>query len=203
MDDRKRLGIFIIGTAFIIIVIIAVFMYIFNQKQKAAELANTPTKVETDANKLFEEAQKNKAQPGYAFDPAAEKNRDLNQEDLRKIAMSIAARFGSYSNQSNYGNIEDLRLLMTSDMQDWADTYVANLKKQNKDSSVYYGITSVPVSGEVKSFDDKAGTATVMATMQRKEVIGTADPKIFTQDILITFEKVKGDWKAASATWQK
>jgi len=202
MDDRKRLGIFIIGTALIIVIVIAVFMYMFNQKQKAANTV-IPAPVELDANKLREEALNNEPQAQYNYDSTAEANRTLNSEDLRKMALSFAERFGSYSNQANYGNIEDLKIFMTPKMQDWADTYVAGLRQQDKDTSTYYGITSVAISGEVKKFDDKAGAAEILVTTQRKEMVGTSEAKVFSQNVLIVFEKIKGEWKASSATWQK
>ncbi|PIT94285.1 hypothetical protein COT98_04465 [Candidatus Falkowbacteria bacterium CG10_big_fil_rev_8_21_14_0_10_39_9] len=203
MDDRKRLGIFIIGSALIIVIIIAVFMYSFNKKQQAANQVVPSTQIEADANKLFEEALNNKPQFNYAFNSTTEANRALNAEDLRKVAMSFAERFGSYSNQANYGNIEDLKIFMSPKMQDWADDYVVSLRNQNKDNSVYYGITSVAISGEVKQFNDKTGAGEVLVSTQRREVIGNSEPKVFTQNVLIIFEKIKGDWKAASATWQK
>ena len=204
MDDRKRLGIFIIGTALIIVIVIAVFMYIFNQKQRAANQVVTPTQIETDANKLREETLNNEPQVQYNhFDSTAEENRVWNAEDLRKMALSFAERFGSYSNQADYGNIEDLKIFMTPKMQNWADDYVANLRQQDKDNAVYYGITSVAISGEVKQFDDPAGTAEVLVTVQRREVIGSSEAKVFSQNILIVFEKIKDEWKAGSATWQK
>jgi len=203
MDDRKHLGIFIIGSALIIMIVIAVFMYIFNQKQKAANQAVIPAQTEVDANKLREEALSNKPETQYAFDAAAEANRTLNSEDLRKMALSFAERFGSYSNQADYGNIEDLKIFMTPKMQDWADDYVANLRQQGKDNAAYYGITSVAISGEVNQFDDKAGAAEILVTTQRREMAGTSEAKVFSQNILIVFEKIKGEWKASSATWQK
>jgi len=203
MDDRKRLGIFIIGSALIIVIIIAVFMYSFNKKQQAANQVVPSTQIEADANKLFEEALNNKPQFNYAFNSTTEANRALNAEDLRKVAMSFAERFGSYSNQANYGNIEDLKIFMTPKMQDWADDYVANLRQQGKDNAAYYGITSVAISGEVNQFDDKAGAVEILVTTQRREMAGTSEAKVFSQNILIVFEKIKGEWKASSATWQK
>jgi predicted small secreted protein len=202
MDDRKRLGIFIIGTALIIVIVIAVFMYMSNQKQKAANTV-VPVQTELDPNKLREEALNNKPESEYSFDSNAEKNRVWNSEDLRKMALSFAERFGSYSNQANYGNIEDLKIFMTPKMQDWADSYVAGLRQQDKDSSVYYGIFTTAITGEVKRFDDKAGTAEILVATQRREMAGTSEAKVFSQNVLIVFEKIKGEWKASSATWQK
>lgn len=34
--------------------------------------------------------------------------------------MSFAERFGSFSNQSNYGNFTDLSIMMTEAMNNWA-----------------------------------------------------------------------------------
>ncbi|MFA4942269.1 MAG: hypothetical protein WC564_01360 [Patescibacteria group bacterium] len=203
MDDKKRLGIFIIGTSLIIVIVIAVFMYIFNQRQKAANEVVTPVQTEADANKLLKDALNNVPKPQYSFDATAEGNRAFNSEDLRKLAMSFAERFGSFSNQANYGNIEDLKIFMTPKMQSWANDYVASLNQQDKNNTNYYGITSIAISGTVKSFDDKAGTAEILVTTQRREVAGSGEPKVFSQDILVVFEKVKEEWKASSATWQK
>ena len=129
----------------------------------------------------------------------------VNKEEteLKKIAQSFVERFGSYSNQSNYENAEDLKIFMTPKMQDWADDYVANLRQQGKDNAAYYGITSVAISGEVNQFDDKAGAVEILVTTQRREMAGTSEAKVFSQNILIVFEKIKGEWKASSATWQK
>jgi len=201
MDDKKRLGIFIVGAALIILVAMAVFVYIFNKKQQATP-AGIEQAFQKDSAKLMQQAQNNKA-VNYTFDATAEANRDLNSEDLRKLAQSFAERFGSYSNDGAYANFNDLRLFMTDKMQDWSDDYVSTLKKKNTAGSEYYGITTVAVSASVKSFDDKAGKAEIVVTTQRKEMVGTASPKVFSQDLTLNFVKTAGEWKVDGAFWEK
>jgi hypothetical protein len=48
--------------------------------------------------------------------PAAS-NEEVTRFNLEKIASSFAERLGSYSNQSNFSNILDLKVFMTLSMQ--------------------------------------------------------------------------------------
>ncbi len=203
MDDNKRLGIFIIGTALIILIAAAIFMFIFNKRQNEGNQATTTPLEIVNPDALREKTLGQENKVDYVFDPTVEANRALNSEDLRKMALSFAERFGSYSNQANYGNISDLKVFMTPAMQDWADDYVVQLKKQNNGNTDYYGITTVAISGVVNNFDDTAGQAEILVSTQRKEVVGSAEAKVFNQDVLINFEKIKGEWKTKSAAWQK
>src|SRR3989344_751635 len=38
------------------------------------------------------------------------------EEDLKRLALSFAERFGSFSNQAGYQNIKDLKVFMSSSM---------------------------------------------------------------------------------------
>ena len=121
-----------------------------------------------------------------------------------KIGMSFAERFGSYSNQSDYGNFTDLKIMMTDNMKSWVDTYVAQLKKQNSASGAYYGLTTQAVTATVSSFDDKTGQAAVIVTV--KQVASTAKvtggPSV-TKKLDLTFKKVNGDWLVDRAYSEK
>lgn len=132
--------------------------------------------------------------------PVIEK-RELDEMDLAKIASSFAERFGSYSNHSNFGNIRDLKIFMTKNMQAWADNFIA---EQSKDSyaSAYYGITTKSISTEVGSFDQSSGTASILVKTQRRESKDTISNSVtIYQDIIINFIKENGSWKVDSANW--
>ena len=128
---------------------------------------------------------------------------EKKQEDLKRMASAFAERFGSFSNQSNYGNIGDLKIFMTSKMRVWADNYVAEAIAKKNDASIYYGITTKAVSMEIKKFDDAGGAAEVLVGTRRREATGTTDnASFFQQDILIIFAKENGAWKVDNAFWQ-
>jgi len=92
----------------------------------------------------------------YSFDQKAEDEREMTAEDLKQLAFSVAERYGSFSNQGNFGNISDLELYMTEEMKSWSKRYVET-ESAKPYSGKYYGMTTSALVGEVQSFkDDKA-----------------------------------------------
>lgn len=133
----------------------------------------------------------------------AEESR-VSQADLERMASSFAERFGSYSNQSNYSNINDLKIFMSTKMQNWADNYVGQIREQGGISAIYYGITTKALFQEVEEFDDDAGRAKIVVQTQRREATGTmANTTSFYQNIIISFVRTGKAWKVDSANWQE
>ena len=126
------------------------------------------------------------------------------EADLKRVAMSFAERFGSYSNQSNFENIEHLKIYMTDSMAAWADRYVEETRAKNADTSVYYGITTESLKVETILFDEANNQAEFMITTQRKESHGTtSDLNVFYQDIKIVMVRTAEEsWLVSEAWWQ-
>ncbi|MCK5509978.1 hypothetical protein KAI65_00335 [Candidatus Parcubacteria bacterium] len=129
----------------------------------------------------------------------------VGKKDLIRIAGSFAERFGTYSNQSNFGNISSLKIFMSSKMKKWSDSYIKEQKEKNYDTSIYYGITTKSVASELKDFDDDLGFASVLISTRRREATGTMNnySNTFSQDILIGFVMEDGAWKVDSVYWRK
>jgi hypothetical protein len=129
---------------------------------------------------------------------------DVTEDDLKQMAASFAERFGSYSNQSNFGNIEDLKIFMTKKMQVWADNFVEEQRTKSQFSGIYYGITTKAVSEEAKTFDDDAGVSSIIVSTRRREASNTTNntTNVFNQTIKVDFIKENGAWKVDSALWQ-
>ncbi len=127
----------------------------------------------------------------------------IDQRDLERIAASFVERFGSYSNQSNYRNLTDLKIYMSARMKNWADNYIKTARAKGGVSDIYYGITTKSMAQEVKLFDDDLGKAEILVKTQRREAMGTtANASTFYQNILVNFVKEKGMWKVDNAYWQ-
>ena len=131
-------------------------------------------------------------------------NVPIGQASLERMARSFAERFGSFSNQSNFSNITDLKMVMSKDMQIWAESYIEKNKKFNVADDVYYGLTTKALSTKVESFDDLNGDAIIIVETRRREAMGTTNnaSKLFNQKILITFVKENQAWRVDSAYWQ-
>jgi hypothetical protein len=128
---------------------------------------------------------------------------EVSRFNLEKIAASFAERLGSYSNQSNFSNIVDLKIFMTLSMQKWADKYIADAQKNSKYAGIYQGVTTKAVSEETKSYSENPARADILVHTQKVQSSGTAENStIYNEDVLITFVKESDQWKVDNAKWQ-
>jgi flagellar basal body-associated protein FliL len=126
----------------------------------------------------------------------------IAQSNLEGEARSFAERLGSYSNQSDFANIKDLKLQMTASMQTWADKYIAANEKAAY-SGHYQGVTTHAISDEVKNFNAAAGQAEILVHTQKISTNATSSPVTTYQDITITFVKQNNNWLVDNAVWKK
>ena len=199
--NKKIIGIIIIVAALIIMAVI-VYVIFFYQFAPAEEQV-----------KLSEVSQPTQPQPSPQppTQPLATSvvtlpqpiKREVGQADLVRIAEAFAERFGSYSNQSDYSNIRDLKLFMSQNLQEWAENYIAQSLAKKVETNIYYGITTKAMGAEVKEFDSDLGRAEILVKTQRREAAGImSNATNFAQDILIKFIRDKGAWKVDSVVWQ-
>lgn len=128
----------------------------------------------------------------------------FDKQDLLRMAGSFTERFGSFSNQSNYSNILDLKIFMSEKMKKWADNYIAEQRERGIKQDIYYGIITKHISKELKEFDEDLGQASVLVSTRRREAtISTSNiSNVFNQDIEINFIKERQVWRVDSAYWQ-
>ncbi|KKR20135.1 MAG: hypothetical protein UT48_C0021G0002 [Parcubacteria group bacterium GW2011_GWE2_39_37] len=198
--NRKWIGIAIIFLGFIFLIGIVYFLFFYNFNKQAPitvpEVKTETKQPETVVTKAVEikKTVESKLTP----------NRDVNKEDLIRMAALFSERYGSFSNQSNYQNIIDLKIFMSQKMQSWADKYVKENIEKKTDNSIYYGVTAKAVAQTVEAFDNAKGTAKILVQMQRREMLGaTNNASSFQQDIKISFVKENGAWKVDEAYWQE
>jgi len=128
---------------------------------------------------------------------------ETEKQNVLFVASSFVERFGSYSNQSNYKNLDELNVFMTASMQNWIIRYKEDLKKQNPDINTYYALETKAISTQVRSLDEKAGRGEILVKTQRQEFKNSiTNPRIFYQDILLNLVKVDNQWKINGAYWQ-
>lgn len=213
--DRKIIGITIIGFSTILLagIIYVVFFSNFSfgdlfkkeetvVEEPVTEEQTTEPKTENNVvrpviNIHSKEVQEKKEQ-------ARIEASEFGKDDLMRIARSFAERYGSYSNHSNFDNIVDLKIFMSSRMQLWADNYVAEQRKNEVGGDIYYGITTKAASEEVKEYDEDVGRATVVVKTRRRELVGSTSniSDSFDQNIVIKFVKERNAWKIDNATWE-
>ncbi|MDD3285799.1 MAG: hypothetical protein PHG95_04195 [Patescibacteria group bacterium] len=205
MNKRQKLGLLIIIIGLIIIA--AIIYFIFIRKVETVAPAETPTAsttVQLPAEPVESDITPSDKPRNYQqYDISKEPEHQTDASDVSKLSAAFAERLGSFSNQSDYSNFEDLDLFMTASMREWATSYVAKMRTDNPYNGSYYGITTKAISTEVKSFDDDKGTAEIIVGTQRREVGADGGERDFQQDLRLTFLKVNDQWLVDGAYWLK
>ncbi|OGY78467.1 MAG: hypothetical protein A3B74_02105 [Candidatus Kerfeldbacteria bacterium RIFCSPHIGHO2_02_FULL_42_14] len=167
--------------------------YVTNQPQnvnsRAVNIPVTTTNTQTaNANVIEQNTNQEKS------------NLEQNTEDeITALSRSFIERFGTFSNQNEYENINNLRIYMTKKMQAYADTLIKNAKATDE-SSPYYGITTKVVSVEINELAPPQ--AQVKITTQRKETKENSETKVFYQDVEMGVVQEREVWKIDSVTWK-
>jgi len=125
------------------------------------------------------------------------------ETSLAALARSFVERYGSYSNQSDFENIEVLYPFMTDRMRAAAEASTAANRANRVPGSAdsYTGITTKALAIKVRS--QTVSAAQVQVSTQRIESnIKTSSPRVYYQDIILTFEYKGGEWKVDEAEWK-
>jgi len=205
MNNNKKLGIFIIVTGLLIIIAIIYFFFVRNKETVIETVPpdNTSTVQLPVINETSSSTPGDRPRNYQQYDISKEAEHKTNSDDMAKLATAFAERLGSYSNQSNYSNFEDLNIFMTQSMRDWASSYVEKMRAENPYSGSYYGVTTKAVSTEVVNFNDAQGVAEVIVGTQRKETSINGGENNYQQDLRLNFVKESGEWLVDGAYWLK
>lgn len=138
-----------------------------------------------------------------------EVNANTNQAEVQQdgekyvvsTAKNFAGRFGTFSSQSDYENLESLTSYMSGDMKSWAEEYITNSKKQQSDEP-YSSITATATGTSLLEYNEDSGFAKVQVeTMRAEKRQIPASEKKYQQKINISFIKENGAWKVGAADW--
>ncbi len=163
---------------------------------------NIPIETENGSTERIIELQNQKSVVISAKEELAENNISATEEQLKRTSSLFIERFGSYSNQSNFSNVSDLKIYMSANMKKWADDFV---EKNNidRDVSVYYGITTKSISQKIEFINEEDGEAKILVNTLRRESGGNlSEDNSFYQEVSVRFVLEKNFWKVDSANWK-
>lgn len=122
----------------------------------------------------------------------AQTNTEFN---ITNLAKNYAARFGSWSTDSDGYNLEELLPLSSSSMQ----AYLKGIDTESG-SEDFSGVTTKSLSAKIQASSDSS--ATVMVGTQRIETRADLSTDTYYQDIEIKVIKVGDTWLVNAANWQ-
>ena len=116
------------------------------------------------------------------------------------IGRTFVERFGSYSSESDFANVDDILSLATGGFRVELEDIVANARKN--DDAAYYGISTIVLSTTTVTEADVAVTLRMLT--QREEAIDDpANATVRYQDILVDLVKIGDNWLVDGFTWQE
>ena len=122
--------------------------------------------------------------------------------ELSKMAISFAERYGSYSNQSNFENLEDLLPFMSTSLSARTEIKIKENRAQASEPALYYGIITKVLNAQLLTFSEVNGQATLKLATQRQEMIGSSVNKnVYYADLKLEFVRESGIWKVNRAIW--
>jgi hypothetical protein len=175
---------------------------VVNQPTKDNKINNNQTKPLQDDNNVHTINANNQIED--QGNNNIDNKKDTTKEDLQYMASSFTERFGSFSNQSDFANITDLKIYMTEKMKKWGDSYVNEQRQKGIIDGLYYSIITKTTAQEIKELDEESGKASVLVKCRRRESVSSDSnsTNAFDQNMIINFIKENGAWKIDSATWQ-
>lgn len=206
MENRKKIGILIIAVA---VLLLAILVIIFLKRNQPAAVNAPIIPVNnggivgsTDTTPVAPTSTPGDVTRNYqAYDITKEAPHVINANDAAKLSALFAERLGSFSNQSDYSNVTDLKILMTANMKDWADKYVADLRAQ-KYSGQYYGIITKALTTKILSPEKDGKIKIEIATERQESNVDVLSPS-YLQKMTLELIKANGEWLVDSAYWEK
>ncbi len=127
---------------------------------------------------------------------------DKLKAQLQKIAVAFVERYGSYSNQSDYENLEDLLSFMTRNLKSTTQNFINTKRSEQQDNSMYYGMTTKVLNAEIEIFSPQTNFIKFNLATQRQEMVGSsANTNVFYQNANLELKEQGGVWKVDKITW--
>jgi len=195
MNRRTKIIIIAVIVIVVLLLIIGIFWWFKNRQVQPNILVNTNQGIQIPTTLPQASAGLNTAEPSLVEEPQLEAN-------LKAIAFTFTERFGSYSNEGNFSNLDSISDLMTVRMKAWMENYKASQKALISADQAYFGVTTKALSAEITEFDENIGRAEILVSTQRQEAKrSTINPRIYYQVLKLSLAKTGEGWKIDAAEW--
>ena len=140
---------------------------------------------------------------GVAFSSGSSGNGAVRSEnpDQYAFARSFVERYGSYSNQSNFENMEDLYPFMTDRMKTATAAFVKSQRDKGAGGASYQGTTTHALSA--RTLEEGSERAVLSIASQRQESNAEMPSgRVYYQTIELVLIKDGASWRVDEANWK-
>ncbi|MEK7102225.1 MAG: hypothetical protein AAB912_01175 [Patescibacteria group bacterium] len=181
--ERRPILLVLIGLAVVVVVVVIVFVVRFtggDDKKNQENAEGTPFTAPT----------------GDAAAPAVPP-KEPDRQAAESLARFFIERIGSYSNQSDFQNVDDVKPLMTARVQTWAE----GLKKQGTAGGGYRGVTTKALALEMIEWKPKQSAVMRISTQRQAQQDGAAD-RVYYQDAEVNVVYQGEGWLVDGVYWK-
>jgi len=114
------------------------------------------------------------------------------------VARVFVERFGSYSTESGYTNIDDVMTLTTADLQGRLQSLLESAQKEAQ--SDYYGVSTRLMASKTELSSETAVTFKI-STQRQESFDSPANTSVRYQDIRVVLNKSGENWLVSDFTW--
>lgn len=171
-----------------IVIIVALAILLFLWFNRAVKQAAVPTKTTPEVTTSIKTTQT----------PSTTTSATTTQSSASTVARVFVERFGSYSTESNYTNIDDVMSLTTLDLQGRLQSLLESA--QTGAQSDYYGVSTRLMSSKTEKTSDTSMTYK-MSTQRQESFDSPANTSVRYQDIRVVLVKSGENWLVSDFTW--
>ena len=168
----------------ILLVLITVLLFLFRRSESVTTNTVPDTETETVTDDAVATTEPETVAPVHATPTT--------------VGRIFVERFGSYSTEVDYANVDDVIPLATKSLQERLQELAEEARET--DSGAYYGVSTNVIKITTDEQTETAMTLTVKT--QREEAFDSpANTSVRYQDIRLEFVKVGEDWFVDSFEW--
>lgn len=192
LENRRKTIIISLTIAIAVLVILIIAMMLWPKKQaNPNDFGGSPV-VNVGSGEVTTDL------PPSSADRIAEEN--SYPLGLKQLAMSFAERYGSYSSDLKFKNLDDLMPFVTPAMASGMES-LRSEQGQPEEEDMFQGFTTKALSFELGQVT--ADKATVIVNTQRLTYLGPGkDANISYRKLELDFVKMGSEWKVDAADWK-
>jgi len=198
--NRRTWSILLALLAVAVLVVVIVFLVkIFGDgiNENDGDVSNTEDGL---TSKPLSSQGNNSGYDGGGVSAIVTKQKDPEKQVAESMARLFIERIGSFSTQSNFQNLNDLKGMMTERAQKWAE----DLKKSNTEwaslSKTYYGVTTKVLTVKILEWNP-GSSAVIEMSAQRQEKEDGVEDSVYYQTVEVDLVHRSGSWLIDQVEW--
>ncbi len=190
MENKKKIFIISLILAIVILIILILVILFWPKKQVGPVDKGTETGIEfqSELNLPVSSPERVKEESSYPL-------------GLKQLAMSFTERYGSYSSDADFKNLDDIMPMVTEKMaKEIEGKKEGTFENVNTEAQMFQGFTTKALSFSLDETSDTQASVTVGT--QRLTYLGSGkDANVSYWKIKLKFIKIGAEWKIDDAQW--